>query len=189
MKRFTKIKVASDGTTSLDWTTIEDAETHTHALVCKESPDPAFVTALNALLADVLVVVELPDSYADGMRVSGITLSLTEKTGARGATVAVLKTVKIANGPLTFSTPHLIGDPAPDDEAPDDDRRGHMPPGMWARILDVEREGWDYLDGKRAPKAQAELFDETDDDDDEAPEPTPTEPTRRRRPRDPLAIV
>lgn len=159
-KRFKKIHW-NEKEVRLEWTSEDGTSVHEHELTSAEAPHLDFDAALQALRGDVLVIVELDDTdYGEGLRVQAVSLSLSAKTGHRGAVITALKTLAIANGPLALHTPHLVEAAAEEGstgKAESEDTRGVMPTDMLARIETLEREAWAYLDGKRAPKAQQEL--------------------------------
>lgn len=172
-KRFKKI-IWNEKLITLEWTTQDGSEVHDHKLECEDKPKASFDEKLQALRQDVLTVAQLDASYGEGMRVRSVSLSLSEKSGARGAVVTALKTLDIANAPLALHTPHLLAEGAEDEggaDAKPNDKTGVMPAGMWDRIEELETEAWAYLSGQRAPKAQTEMPLETPKE--------PAKPTRR----------
>ena len=175
-KRFKKI-IWNEKLITLEWTTQDGTEQHDHELTCADAPKPSFDVALQALLEDVLMITQHDATYGEGMRVRSVSLSLSEKTGVRGAVVTALKPLDIANAPLALHTPHLVSEGASDDEggadAKPNDKTGIMPAGMWDRIEELETEAWSYLAGNRAPKAQTEMPLETPKE--------PAKPTRRAK--------
>ncbi|MDB4892197.1 MAG: hypothetical protein JWL61_4052 [Gemmatimonadetes bacterium] len=174
-KRFKRIKW-NEKEVTLEWTTQDGSETHDHQLTCKDAPKDSFNAALQALRDDVLTISQLDKQYGEDMRVQSVSLSLSEKTGTRGAVVTALKSLDIANAPLALHTPHLVSEGADDDggaDAKPNDKTGVMPDGMWDRIEELETEAWAYLSGQRAPKAQTEMPLETPKE--------PAKPTRRAK--------
>lgn len=160
-KRFKKIRW-NGSEVGLEWTSQDGSETHNHELTCKDDPRAEFDTALQSLRGDVLVIAELPREYGTDMRVQSVSLSLNQKTGARGAVVTSMKTLKIANGPLALHTPHLLAE-IPGELPLEGEPTGVMPTGMWGRIEKLEQEAWAYLAGKRAPvEATEESSDESE---------------------------
>lgn len=150
MQRFQKIKWNLKAV-SLTWTTESGTETHEHELTSSQTPHEDFERALQALKDDVLELCELYD-YEDGVRVSSVTISYSEKSGRRGAVVTALKTLAVANAPLVLNTPHLAQEGEND--------KGVLPPAMWRRVLALEVEAQAYVDGKRAPKEQRDMFEQ-----------------------------
>ena len=142
--RFSKIKYDTKEV-SLKWTTEKAGETHEHQLTSAQTPHPDFVAALADLVNDVSTICDFPIDYEDGVRVQSVSLSLSEKTGQRGAVITALKSLAIANAPLVLNTPHLV----------EDGESGVMPHGMPRRLEALQREAAAYLNGKRE---QTELF-------------------------------
>lgn len=148
MMRFKKIRW-NQKEVMLKWTTESSGETHEHELTATQEPHADLDTALQALASDVLNVCEL-DAPLEDVRVQSVSLSFSETTGLRGAVVTALKPVAIANAPVVLNTPHLAED--------GEQAKGVMPPGMWRRVLALEEEARLYIGGKRAPKAQLDVF-------------------------------
>jgi hypothetical protein len=165
-KRFKKISW-NERQVALEWTEQRDTEAHDHALTCKDAPLASFDAALQELCDDVLDIAELGEMYSDGMRVQSVSLSLSEKTGARGCVVTAMKTLAIANAPLALHTPHLLAESASNGDEPSGEaepaKTGVVPDGMWARIERLEKEAWAYLAGKRAPREQIDLLEKSEE--------------------------
>ena len=155
-KRFTKISW-NEKKIVLEWTTQTETETHAHELQCADVPRPSFDEALQALREGVLVICELDDDYGETMRIQSVSLTTNAKSGGRGAVVTARKGLPIANSPLMLHTPHLLAESPSEDDGKTGEQPCVMPKGMWSRIEALEAEAWAYLDGKRAPKPQAEL--------------------------------
>lgn len=162
-KRFKKISW-NEKQVALEWTEQRDTEAHDHALTCKDAPLASFDEALQALRDDVLIIAELDGNYDEDMRVQSVSLSFSEKSGARGCVVTAMKTLAIANAPLALHTPHLLAESAGggDDNGGEAEpaKTGVVPDGMWARIEALEKQAWAYLNGKRAPKEQTDLLEQ-----------------------------
>lgn len=147
--RLRKIKHKA-GKTEIHWTTtVEDTGDETKSeLTSFDDPEPEFVTAMEALAADVLEICELPDDYTIGMDVTGLSLSYTDDD-RMGATITALKGLEEANSPLVINTPHLP-------EIDFDDPNPQMTPGMERRVDDLIERAKRFIGGKRAQK---DMFD------------------------------
>lgn len=126
--RFTKIKhEPKSGAVFLAWENDHDGKTDVYSFKCEETPTPEFLSALSALKADVIRVCDLPDDYANGMIVRGVSISHAEKMSV---VFTALKTVDLVDAPFVINTP------------------GH-PPRM-ARLEPLMAEAQKYLMGERA---------------------------------------
>lgn len=152
MKRLTKIRYR-DGETTITW--LEDAgdrpTVHKHELVSREDPEPEFFTALDALVPQVLKLLELPADYgAEGhFLVQGLSLSY-DKDGRRSVVVTCLRSLAGADAPLVVNTPSL---PYPDL----DDDKPSLTYTFAASTDDVCARAERFINGARA---QQDLFAE-----------------------------
>jgi hypothetical protein len=103
---FTKIKHSRDGQVVLKWTTDSGRDSVRHELESFDKPEPEFDAALAALLPEVLRILELPEEYAKGMQVIGVSLSSNDEQGL-GCVVTCLRDLNTTNAPLVLNTPHL----------------------------------------------------------------------------------
>lgn len=148
--KFSKVKY--DGKkVELSWTTKEKGAEIAHHLSSSSRPAPEFTGAMRRFVPIVLSLLELPDSYDDGLQVTGISLNEEENDGRRGVVITSQKKLEAANAPLVLNTPHLR-EPVKDEEA---DRPGFFPDEMEDAIAHAERAASEYLEGKRA---QGDLF-------------------------------
>lgn len=162
----------------------------------KDNPLPSFKEAIEALGALVLSICHLPLTYAEGMRVSGLTLT------AKGlVTIQAVKSFEDASGPLNIATPLRFLD-LPDEE-------GTYSPALTdaqvALVDSVLEEAKQYVLGNRAqgtlPLEEAkdpldpdltgedEPLLESTQDDEPAAEEIAAMPKKTRKSRKPKAQV
>lgn len=148
LKQFTKIKI-KDQTTTLKWQVPrkgKDGEFNEGSATCRETPQPEFIAALQALVPDVPLMCDLPDSwYKDKLKILGVVLS--HKDGIIGATIS--STVTLNNKRvIALNTPHLSAEGKAGET---------LPEGCTDRIEVLIDEAEKYLKGVRA---QLEIFTE-----------------------------
>lgn len=138
--------------TSVHWTTLSANQLTTteHSITSAEDPEPEFLTALDALKVHVLDVLELPESYGEGLRITGVSLSY-DAEDRMGVVVTCLKDLDGTNAPLVLNTPYL---PEPNFDQPD---QPAMNDEFVEAIDEVKKWAKRFTEGKRA---QAELFDD-----------------------------
>lgn len=141
---FTKIK-RKDGAVLLEWTTTNGDDSRRTTLTSTDEPEPEFTDALQAMALHVCRLLDLPDEYAEGMTVSGVSISRNDHQG-RGIVVTCLKTLGKTNAPLVINTPHL----------PEENEHGPEIPSDMLRALDeLEARAVRYHNGHRM---QADLI-------------------------------
>ncbi|GJG88753.1 hypothetical protein tb265_39340 [Gemmatimonadetes bacterium T265] len=157
MPRFKKIKF--DGATvTLEWTDGGRKWEKVEVFTGRELPHPDFTAALAACVPVVLDLLELPDEYAHGMTVRGVSLSVDDE-GHEGAVVTCLKALDAVPAPLVLNTPHVStrenaeGEPS-------------MPDALGDALETIKREAQCYLAGGK--RAQADLFSDAEIDAAEA---------------------
>lgn len=162
---YTKIK-HSKGTTTL--TRVEDrssTDSVEQTLTSHDPPRPEFVTALQALTAWVVRICELPINYADGMTITGVSLTLGEYGGC---VVTALKKVDGANAPVVINTPHVPETPTSEN--------GPALVSSTIQLLSAledeadkfwrgERAQLDAFEGEGAPESEGERLEGLSDDD------------------------
>lgn len=154
--QFTKIKYDDkEPKVTLRWqeTRKGGEEVLKHALDAKDRPEPEFVEALQAFVAEVCRLLALPQDYGQGMTVRGVSIN-HEDDGRRGLVVTVLKALEDANSPLVLNTPHLR-------EYDNEESGVFASSGMIRRLDELEKRAQRYLDGHRE---QGDLFDESADE-------------------------
>ena len=111
--RIQKVKVTKSGEVSIDWSVKAKAERWDEFSIRRsgDEPAPEFGKAMQALVEDVLLICELPDSCEAGMKVSGLSISWNEETGIWGAVITAQRSLATANSPLILNTPHLPSEP------------------------------------------------------------------------------
>lgn len=146
-----------------------------HAMHHGERPHADFLRAFQDLQEDVLCLCEIPyedfepdhrERELERVTVTGV--SFTWKNDVMGAVITAQRTLQDALAPLNLNTPHKTreyygetGDPR------------QLLPARTARKLDhLIEEALEYLNGKRAPDPQGNLFDESASMFDEPPQPT-----------------
>lgn len=144
---YTKIKYSPrKGTVSL--TRVEDRgdeDSIESTLTSHESPRPEFVDALQALTPWLLNVCELPESYSEGLSVTGVSLTLGEYGGC---VVTALKGVRSANAPVVLNSPHVPAQPTSEGGP-------SLPANAKAALDHLEEEAERFWRGERS---QGELF-------------------------------
>jgi len=78
-----------------------------HKLVSDDQPEDGFTRALDAFGDVVLRILELPDTYGEGLSVRGVSLSYTDED-RMGCVVTCLKELAATDAPLVLNTPHLM---------------------------------------------------------------------------------
>lgn len=143
---YTKIK-HNKGTVTL--TRVEDRSTTDsveQTLTSHDDPRPEFATGLQALTSWVVRICQLPLDYADGMRITGVSLSAGEYGGV---VVTALKSVDGATAPVVINTPHVP-------ETPTSDAGPCLPRDTIQLLETLEVEADKFWRGERA---QADMFD------------------------------
>jgi len=74
-----------------------------YTMTCSEAPLPDFHRVLQSLKEYVVEICELPDNYADGIKVTGV--SFTHDDESWGAVMSAVKTLKSSNTPFNIHTP------------------------------------------------------------------------------------
>ena len=78
----------------------------THVMSSKDTPSPEFTEAMQALVAPVIALLELPKKYGDGATFRS--LSVSEKgEDLRGYVVALTRPIDATNAPFNIATPHF----------------------------------------------------------------------------------
>lgn len=145
--RFTKIKYSEKNGVHLEWSTPAEKRPEDlveHTLNGKEAPAPEFDAALQAFRGEVLVLLELPGDYTDGLRVIGLSVNY-EDDGRKGLVVTCVKQLERTNAPLVLNTPHLR-------EASDEDTGNYLPDRMVELVREAERQAAAYVPGARLQK-------------------------------------
>lgn len=139
---FSKIK-HSKGATTL--TRVEDrsnTDSIEQTLTSYETPRPEFITAMQALTSWVIRICDLPIDYADGMTITGVSVSLGEYGGC---VVTALKKVVGANAPVVINTPH-VPELATSESGPE------LPPEAVRLLNELDDEALKFWNGERAQK-------------------------------------
>lgn len=103
---FTKIKHHKSKVT-LEWTDEGVSDSKHTTLTSHDDPEEEFTEAMQALAPIVARMLELPESYADGLNVIGTSLTYSDSQG-RGVVITCLKEVSSFNAPLVINTPHVV---------------------------------------------------------------------------------
>lgn len=120
-----------------------------HELTSTDAPAPSFEKAMAAFAPIVLDLLELPESYESGLRVTGLSINVEKGDDRLGLVMTCQKEIAEANGPLVLNTPHLR-------ERGDEDGPGFMTRDMEIALRNAELAAQQYLEGTRA---QANLFE------------------------------
>jgi len=145
MKRIAKVKL-KDGNVEIK--ILEDqqkAELET-TFKSSERPHPDLELALSALEIHVRDILELDAGiWAGGIKITGVTFSMSEETGVEGAVITGQAKLDTSNAPFCFNTPHLaFAQYSPTGESP------VMSDKAIRDVKKVREEAKKYIDGKRA---------------------------------------
>lgn len=149
--RFRKIKWNGKKVV-LEWDVIND-DVIEHRLTSPDPPRKRFTDALDSLIPDVLGLIEAPDHWADGMRVTGVSINYEGEDDRRGLVVTCLRELEGTNAPLVINTPHLK------EQVEDIEEGSFITDTMLKALTRIHTAVQKYLDGDRM---QTELpLDET----------------------------
>ena len=151
-RRFTKIKSTSDGRIELRFQVWSGGAWDEYRMICNEQARPGFYARLEELAPFAVEIVDLPEMYGNGIRVSGVSLSYGGDEDVMGAVITAQKALTTSNGPFIFNTPHKPSEPY----TPDGDDSVCLSAECVLAIEQLCEEGWKYVSGQRA---QAGLFD------------------------------
>jgi hypothetical protein len=113
---------------------------------------PDLDAAFDALAPEVREILEWPSSlYGNSMRVTGVSWSMSEKTGVEGAVISAQAQLDECNSPFCFNTPFLPFDLYNEEN----EEQPVMPDGAQDALTALRTEVQAYIDGKRA---QGDLF-------------------------------
>jgi hypothetical protein len=106
--RFTKIAVKKD-TVELAWTKVDEhGATITTTMTSPEKPAPELPDALQAFKDFVFNLIDAPDAWREGTRVTTLSLNEEKEGNGRGLIVSAVKPVAKASGRvLVLNTPHM----------------------------------------------------------------------------------
>lgn len=155
--KFTKIKW--DGKrVELAWTdkTVAGTETE-HVMKSYGQPSPMFRAVFTNFARIVIDFLELPESWLDEMRVTGLSINEEEGDGRAGLVITSQKKVIGANSPIVLNTPHLR-EAVKGEESESD---GFMTDDMMSAVESAWTVAARYLNGERE---QIGLFDEKEKD-------------------------
>lgn len=130
---------------------LEQSDTGTERRTSLKSLDgyhPDLDAAFDALAASVREILEWPSSlYGNCMRVTGVSWSMSEKTGVEGAVISAQADLDGCNSPFCFNTPFLPF------ELYNEENEGQpvMPDGAQDCLVALRDEVQRYMDGKRGP--------------------------------------
>lgn len=134
---------------------MEDADGATERKTNLKSLDgyhPDLDAAFDALAPSVREILEWPNSlYGNCMLVTGVSWSVSEKTGVEGAVISAQAALEDCNSPFCFNTPFLPF------ELYNEENEGQpvMPDGAQDALKALRAEVEAYIGGKRA---QGDLF-------------------------------
>lgn len=148
--RIKKIKRKSNGTIFIGYeipSPQADGEFDEFTMSCKQEPHIDFVTALSDLAPSVKEILELPDEYAQGLVVSGVSFTHkeTEAGEVEGCVITAQKALKGHPAPAIFNTPHKTE--VPYSETGDDSATLTQTAIVALEALKAEAEA--YIGGKR----------------------------------------
>lgn len=178
--RFSKIKSAKQGV-ELQWETVSGAVKTSTDLQSPDEPRKEFTDAMQAFVPFVMDLLDLPDSWREGLEITTLSISEEKKESRRGLIVTCVRRVDKANDrTVLINTPYMR-------ERFDEDKgeKGYLSAKDMLHLEEAEAEAQRYLGGERA---QPTLFPETAAADPVAAakaksEAAPVEkPARKRRP-------
>lgn len=115
---------------------------------CSDKPLPAFMDALQALVADVLAICEFPQREASKVTMRGVSLAYNDD--GMGAVLTALRALTTADAPLIINSPYL-----PEKPRESDPSGYRLPATAVRRLRALVEEAERYLCGDRA---QGSLF-------------------------------
>ena len=110
MIRILKVKRKKQGA-KIEFENATADKTDKFTFDCGDDPVPAFDKALGVLVDHVVEICELPEDYAEGMKVSSVSFSYGGPNETMGAVITAQKSLSTANSPLILNTPHLPSEP------------------------------------------------------------------------------
>ena len=107
-QRIRKVKIDNKGKVTIEYHVFKMPTQHwdEHSMTSMDAPAPDFLNALAALVPHALGICELPTSYGDQMRVSGVSFSYSGDNDDMGAVITAQKKLLESNSPLVINTPH-----------------------------------------------------------------------------------
>ncbi len=136
----------------IKWDEESDQGTDSFEVDSFQTPTPEFVEAFKALDHVLIDLCEFPQSYCDGITVTGVTYV----SGAVwGVVVTGSKTLKNHTAPLNLNTPFS--------RAEDENGPGQLTTRMISLLTAVEEEAVEYINGARAqlelelPEAESQV--------------------------------
>lgn len=140
--RFTKIKRTNDGMFLAYEAEGTDGNVDRFTMEANDEPAPEMITAMQALVEDVIEICELPAKGKDRCLITGISLSY-DKDGGQSITITCLKQLLNASAPLVINTPHS------------NVKDGVEGAKLYSKIQKIEKQAVAYAKGNRA---QLNLF-------------------------------
>lgn len=141
-------KIKHSDKTELTWTTSAGGEDVIVAtLASYDLPEPEFREAFAALVPHVVQLLELPEDYGEGMKVTSVSIGRNDHQGL-GVVITALKKISGAKAPLVINTPHVV---EIDESGPE------MTDALFHAIEELEARAARYVQGHRA---QGDLFEE-----------------------------
>ncbi len=118
-----------------------------------EHPHPDLREALQSLHAGVRNICEFPDNWCrDKIAITGISWSLSEGTGVRGACLIAQVDIEAADAPLNIVTPHL-----PFEQYSASGCSPLMPDAVQAMLDTLEIEAMAFVSGTKRQQLSFEL--------------------------------
>jgi hypothetical protein len=146
-----KLKLEDDGRVTVTFREKKKLDEREVTFRTHEMPRPDLVAALQELHKGVRELLELPPNRCgNGVRVTGVTWSLSENTGVRGAVLIAQADIEASDAPFNIVTPHL-----PCEQYSEGGQSPLMPDGIQAMLDTLEIEAMAFVDGKK--RAQLSL--------------------------------
>ena len=121
-----------------------------YTMNCGQRARPELYDALRELLPHAVDLLELPDDYERGAKISGLSISYVGDAEDMGVVMTGQKTLSSCSAPFVFNTPFMM---AEENDA-DQPSLGRAAAVALENVID---EAWKYVEGKRD---QMSLFDE-----------------------------
>lgn len=148
--RFERIK-ATDELVELDWTTrAKNGTEESTSMRAKENPGPGLLNALTAFKDFVVGILDLPEVYESGLKVTTLHISAQEK-GARGLVLTCRKDLDSHPTPFHFNTP-LVREAL---DVENEGKGGFFPADLADLISKAERQAEAFV---MAQRQQGDLF-------------------------------
>ena len=155
VRRIRKVKLFEKGEKiEIHYETLVNENWDLYTMICNQRARPEFYDAMQELAPHACELLDLPEMWGNGVRITGITLSYGGENETMGAVMSGQKSLVRSSAPFCFNTPHLPAESYSGDEESDSPR---LEIGTVDAINALCDEAWLYVQGSRE---QMGLFDE-----------------------------